>query len=77
MPKFTGGTDIRTAIRYLVYDGELSSEAGLKKIDFEKETPEERLAKAQLGAYLEKNMDALKEFTGDTGFSAVIESLLR
>lgn len=80
MPKytfFTDGTDIRTAIRDSVYAAKLSSEAGLKNIDFETEAPEERLAKVQLGAYLVKNMDALKEFSGDAGFCAVIESLLR
>lgn len=74
---FTDGTDIRIAIRDSVYAGKLSSEAGLKKIDFETEAPEERLAKEHLRAYLEKNMDTLKKFTGDTGFSAVMESLLR
>ena len=80
MPKyvfFTDGTDIKTAVRDSVYAGKLLSEAGLKKIDFETEAPEERLAKAELKAYLEKNTNALKEFTGNTGFSAVIESLLR
>lgn len=80
MPKyvfFTDGTDIKAAVRESVYAGKLSSEAGFKKIDFETEATEERLAKADLKTYLEENTHALKEFTGSTGFSAVIESLLR
>lgn len=80
MPKylfFTNGSDIRTAVRDSVYAGKISSTPEFKKIDFETEASDERGAQANLKAYLEENTDALKEFTGNTGFSAVIESLLR
>jgi len=80
MPKylfFTNGCDIRTAVRDSVYAGKISSTPEFKKIDFETEASDEGAAQTNLKAYLEENTDALKEFTGNTGFSAVIESIFR
>jgi len=57
--------------------GKSRQRLNLKKIDFETEASDEGAAQTNLKAYLEENTDALKEFTGNTGFSAVIESIFR
>lgn len=74
---FLNGDDIRVAISESVYAEQLTSTPGVKKIAFETEASDQKDAQLKLKNHLEENTDALKEFTGSTGFSAVIESLLR
>lgn len=80
MPKFVffhNGSDIRTAIADSVYAGQLSLTPGFEKVDFETEAIDRRDAQIKLRTHLEENTEALKMFTGNTTFSAIIESLMR
>jgi len=74
---FLDADDIKTAISESVYAELLTSTSGVKKFDFETEASNHQDAQSKLKTHLQENTDALKEFSGSTGFSAVIESLLR
>lgn len=80
MPKyvfFKKDTDIVTALNDSVYAGQLMASPVYEKIDFETEANDKQAALLKLKEFIEKNTNALKDFSGDVTFSAVIDSLLR
>ncbi len=74
---FINGADIKTAVSGSVHADQLSSSPDFEKIDFETKAVDRQDAQLKLKTHLEENTGALKDFSGDITFSAVIESLLR